>query len=346
MLEKVQLGKTNLTVTRLSMGCLPIQRRTLPDAVELLRYAYDAGVNFFDTAHNYTDSEEKLGAAFTDGRRDKVIIASKTMSTTYEKAMSQIDLSLRRLRTDYIDIHQWHNPTKIDGFLEARGPYQAMLDAKKAGKIRFIGITCHNLGVARQAIDSGAFATVQYPLSVLSSADEIAMTQECADKGIGVIAMKAMCGGLMEDGRLPFAFLRQYPHIVPIWGIQWAKELDQFLALEQTPEPFTAKMQEQIDAIRAKYGNEFCRGCGYCLPCPANIVIPIFMRISFMISRFSFGSQFNEQRLEEAARIDNCTNCRACVARCPYELNVPEQLKRQQAEFYRMHTEFKATRND
>jgi aryl-alcohol dehydrogenase-like predicted oxidoreductase len=344
MLAKVRLGKTNLMVTRLAMGCLPIQRRNMPDAVKLLHAAYEAGVNFYDTAHVYTDSEAKIGEAFAGGRREKVIISSKTMSADYEKTARQIDESLRRLKTDYVDIYQWHNPDNIDGFLEARGPYQAMLDARRAGKIRFVGITNHNLGRAHEAIDSGAFDTMQYPLSVLSSPEEIAMAQKCAEHDMGVIAMKAMCGGLLEDGRLPFAFLRQYPHIVPIWGIQRLEELEQFIGLENNPVPFTEAMRAEAEKIRQTHGDGFCRGCGYCLPCPADIVIPLFMRISFMVNRSGIGSQFHAERLKEAARIDDCLNCRACAARCPYKLNVPEQLKKQQAEFYRLYAEYKKTR--
>jgi aryl-alcohol dehydrogenase-like predicted oxidoreductase len=344
MLTKVRLGKTDLMVTRLAMGCLPIQRRSMPDAVKLLQAAYEAGVNFYDTAHVYTDSEAKIGEAFAGWRRQKVIISSKAMSADYEKAAWQIDESLRRLKTDYVDIYQWHNPRNIDGFLEARGPYQAMLDAKRAGKIRFIGITNHNLGRAQQAIDSGAFDTMQYPLSVLSSPEEIAMAQKCAEHDLGVIAMKAMCGGLLQDGRLPFAFLRQYPHIVPIWGIQWQEELEQFVNLENAPEPFTAAMQAEIEKIRQTYGEGYCRGCGYCLPCPVGIDIPLFMRISLLINRSAIGSQFNEQRRQEAARIDDCLNCRACESRCPYNLGVPAQIKRQQKEFYRLYEEYKKRR--
>ena len=345
MLEKVRLGKTGLMVTRIAMGCIPIQRLSEGDAVKLLRLAYDLGVNFYDTAHVYTDSEAKIGAAFPGTERRNVIIATKAMATTYEKTMEQLEESLRRLKTDYIDLYQWHNPDDLDGFQDGRGPYQAMLDAKKAGKVLHVGITNHHLGRANQVIDSGAFETLQFPISVLSSPEEIAMTERCAENDIGVIAMKAMCGGLLDDGRLPFVFLNQYRHIVPIWGIEKESELRQFIDLAANPEPFTEAMREEIERLRAEVGDEFCRGCGYCLPCPSGINLPMLMRISFLINRSGIGSQFTPQRIAEIENIDNCSNCRACVSRCPYHLNAPEQLKWQKSEFERLYQDYLAAKN-
>ena len=342
MLEKVGLGRTGLMVSRVAMGCIPIQRLSRDEAVALLHRARDRGVNFYDTAHVYTDSEEKIGAAFPGARRHDVIIASKAMSDSYEKTMEQLEESLRRLKTDYIDLYQWHNPERLDGFRDGRGPYQAMLDAKKSGKIRHIGISNHNLGRANAIIDSGAFETLQFPLSVLSSAEELAMAQRCADSGMGVIAMKAMCGGLLSDGRLPFVFLNQYPHIVPIWGIEKAEELDQFLELSRHPEPFTPAMRAEIEALRDEYGDNYCRGCGYCLPCPAGIHVPIMMRIVLFVKRNRPGSQFTEKRLEEVGRIAECTGCRSCVEHCPYHLDAPEIMRGQRQEFLRLYEEYTA----
>ncbi|MCL2118207.1 MAG: aldo/keto reductase [Planctomycetaceae bacterium] len=340
-MEKVRLGKTGLMVSRIAMGCIPIQRLTENAAVELLHYAFDHGVNFYDTAHVYTDSEAKLGTAFSGHRREHVVIASKTMSTTYQTTVDQLDESLRRLKMDYIDIYQWHNPENgFENFQNERGPYQAMQDAQKAGKIRFLGVSQHNPARAKFAIDSGAFDTLQFPLSVLSSQAEIDLTFDCVKHDVGVIAMKAMCGGLLSDGRLPFLFLNQYRHIVPIWGLETIRELDQFLQLSQNPEPFTDAMQAEMEELRKELGDEFCRGCGYCLPCPVGITLPIAMRMASFHKRGMFhGSLFSQQRLEEMQRIDRCRHCGECVSRCPYHLDVPRLLKKQQAAYMMLHAE-------
>ncbi len=337
MLEKVRLGRTGLQVTRVAMGCIPIQRLDTDGAVTLLRQANEAGVNFFDTAHVYTDSEEKVGKAFPGAKRHDIVIATKAMAKDYDTTMQQLEQSLRQLGTDYIDIYQWHNPGEFnETFRDGHGPYQAMLDAQKAGKIRFIGMTQHHLERARIAIRSGAFDTLQFPLSVLSSPEEIEMTFECVERDVGVIAMKAMCGGMLEDGRLPFAFLHRYPHIVPIWGMEKKEQLDQFIKLAANPEPFTEQMQAQIDVLRAEWGDEFCRGCGYCLPCPANIEIPILMRVVYFVKRNRLGSQFTPERLKQVDQINECINFRACIYGCPYHLKPPVHLKIQQHTYYSM----------
>ncbi|MDR2391512.1 MAG: aldo/keto reductase [Planctomycetota bacterium] len=340
-MEKTRLGRTGLMVSRIAMGCIPIQRRTMADAAALIRRAFEAGVDFFDTAHVYGDSEAKLGSAFAGVPRGRIILATKAMADSRENCLEQLEESLRRLRTDYIDLYQWHNPANLDNFQE-NGVYQAMQEAKKAGKIRFIGVTNHHLGRARQAIESGGFDTLPFPLSVLSSREEIDMTFRCRDLDVGVIAMKAMCGGMLPDGRLAFSFLNQYPHIVPIWGLEKTEELEQFLSLAEKREPFTSAMQEEIEKVRQELGDEFCRGCGYCLPCQAGIDLPIMMRISYFVKRNVEGSQFNEARLKQVARIGDCVNCRDCVQRCPYHLEAPRILRRQRDEFNRLRQEFLA----
>jgi aryl-alcohol dehydrogenase-like predicted oxidoreductase len=308
--------------------------------VKLLHQAFDYGINFYDTAHVYTDSEEKIGQAFGGAKRAQIFIASKAMSDSYDATVAQIDESLRRLKTDYLDIIQWHNPGNIDNFLEERGPYQAFTEAKKAGKVRFIGLTNHNLARAHQAIDSGAFDTLQFPISVLSSQEELDLSFTCRDRDLGFIAMKGMAGGLLDDGRIPFAFLHQFPHIVPIWGMEKHSELEQFIQLAAKPEPFTGAMKAEADQLRREYGDEFCRGCGYCLPCPAETPLPTLMRIVRLIKRGAPTAQFTPERLSEIRRIDNCQDCGHGRDHCPYGLDIPRVLKEQQAGYMELYEEF------
>nr|WP_122012018.1 aldo/keto reductase [Maliibacterium massiliense] len=340
MLEKVPLGSTGMQVTRVSFGCLPLQRITKEEAVTLLRRAYDAGVNFYDTAHVYTDSQSKIAAAFDSGMRKNIYIASKTMSTTYEQAMAQIDNSLTQLGTDYIDLYQWHNPASIDHLDDPASPYMALVDAKRQGKILHIGLTNHNYDRARAAIASGAFETLQYPFSMLSSAREIDLAQEAADHGMGFIAMKGMCGGLLEDGRVPFAFMHQYPHVVPIWGMQRVSELEQFLQLAENPPAFDDDMRAQIKAIQAELGDSFCRGCGYCLPCPAQIQLPIAMRMSCFLKRNALDKYLDEEHYAQMQRIEDCQHCNACAKRCPYHLDPPTRLAEEWTLYQRAYADY------
>ena len=328
-------------VSRISMGCIPIQMISETDAVKLLHRAYDYGVNFYDTAHIYTDSEAKLGAAFAGPKRNDTFIATKAQSTTYDQTIEQLNESLRRLKTDYIDLYQWHNPEKnFENFQNDHGPFQAMQDAQKAGKIRFIGLTHHGLQRAHFAIATGLFDTLQFPLSLMSTPEEIAISFRAAELDLGVIAMKGMCGGLLEDGKLAFTFLNQHRHIVPIWGLKKAKELDEFVELSKHPEPFTVEMQKQADRLKQEYGNDFCRCCGYCLPCPQGIPITLATRITTMVKRGAMlNVLFTSDYYDNMKKVDGCTHCGTCSSRCPYHLNVPRLIKEQQAAYMKMYAE-------
>ena len=342
-MRKVRLGRTGIEVNEVAMGCLPIQRVSKDEAVKILHRAYDGGVELFDTAHVYTDSEEKMGAAFTPSMRKNIIITTKAQCMDYKTAMQQLDLSLQRLGTDYIDIYQWHNPSKIDDALENEDSvYHAMLDAKAQGKIRFIGITNHHLGRATEAAKSGLYDTVQYPFSMLSSEDEVELTRLCKEQDVGFLAMKAMCGGLLEDGTAPFAFMHQFDNVLPLWGVQKVEEMDQFLSLAADPSAFDEEMQKQVELIRAENGNEFCRGCGYCMPCPMGINLPIMMRIEFFIKRNRPEKYLAEPYYSQVQQIDTCIKCGKCMSKCPYQLNIPERIVDQKEAFMELHRQFTA----
>jgi aryl-alcohol dehydrogenase-like predicted oxidoreductase len=164
--KQVTIGKTGITVEKNGFGALPLQRISQADAVKLLHRAYEGGITYFDTAHDYSDSEKKLGEAFL-GIRDKVIIATKTAAKNTAAFWSDLETSLNNLRTDYIDIYQFHNPSFCPKPGDGTGLYEAMEEAKAQGKIRFISITNHRMDVAKEAIASGLYETLQYPFSYL-----------------------------------------------------------------------------------------------------------------------------------------------------------------------------------
>jgi aryl-alcohol dehydrogenase-like predicted oxidoreductase len=330
-MEKVNWGKTGLSVTRSAFGALPIQRLTRQDAVRLLNIAYDNGINFYDTARSYSDSEEKLGCAFHD-KRDKLIIATKTQCKTPQEFWEHLSVSLTKLQTDYIDIYQFHNIERIP--LENSPLYECMLKAREQGKIRHIGVTCHKLSNARTAANSELYETIQYPLSALSSAEEIIFAGECGDKKIGVIAMKALAGGILKSASFSMAYLRALPHVIPIWGFQFEHELREVLELEKNPPLLDTAMMEAIEKCRKELTGDFCRGCGYCMPCTVDIKINWIARMPQLLRRLPYAQFYAPEWKKELEKVENCTECRSCMERCPYELQIIELL-RKSAEDYK-----------
>ena len=224
-MRNIRLGKTGIEVPQNAFGALPIQRVSTDEAISLLRNAYDGGMRFFDTARAYTDSEEKVGIAF-EGMRDKVYISSKTQATTKEKFWSDLETSLKLLKTDYLDIYQLHCAARCYG--EGDELYECMKEAKKQGKIRHIGITAHKIGVAEDIVKSGLYETLQFPFSYLASDRDIKLVENTAKAGMGFIAMKGLSGGLLTNSEACMAFMSQYPAL-PIWGVQRESELDEWL---------------------------------------------------------------------------------------------------------------------
>ncbi len=331
-MEKVRLGRTGLEVTRTAFGALPIQRVSVEEAGRLLRKAFDAGVNFFDTARSYTDSEEKIGAALS-GVRDSIFIATKSPASDAAGLTKDLETSLALLRTDRVDILQLHNPADFGDPDDAKSPYAAMVKARDAGKVRFLGISNHRLDVARAAVKSGLFDTVQFPISAVSAEADLALIDECAKADVGLIAMKALAGGLISKARVAFAFLRQFPNVVPIWGVQRESELDEILALDADPPALDAALEAEMAKYREELAGDFCRGCGYCLPCPAEIPINNAARMSLLIRRAPEEGFLSERWQEMMARINDCIDCGACKSRCPYGLDTPALLKKNLADY-------------
>ena len=245
-MQRVTLGRTGLTVARNGFGALPVQRVSKKEAVYLLQKAFYNGMDYFDTARWYTDSEEKLGAAFSY-TRDKIVISTKTGAQDAEGFWKDLDASLQLLQTDYIDIYQFHNPAFCPKPGDGTGLYEAMEEAKKQGKIRHIGITNHRLAVAKEAVASGLYETLQFPFSYLAGGQELELVEMCKEKDMGFIAMKALAGGLITNSALAYAFMAQFGHVAPIWGIQKEKELDEFLSYQENPPILTAEMEKEME---------------------------------------------------------------------------------------------------
>ncbi|MBO4316688.1 MAG: aldo/keto reductase [Mailhella sp.] len=343
-MKKIRLGKTGLMVTKPAMGCLPLQRCERDYGVRLVRAAYEAGINFFDTANAYTDSESKMGEAL-HGVRGNVVLATKSAAKNRAGVLAHVENSLRMFRTDYIDILQLHNVAELPDADDPEGPYAGALEAKKRGMIGHIGVSTHKITVAEECIDSGLFDTMQFPFCYISSERDLALAGRCKAADMGYIAMKGLAGGLLTNARACHAFMERYDNVVPIWGIQRLEELEEWLAVakefERDPGAVDdAAIWDFIAKERQELSGSFCRSCGYCMPCPAGIEIRNCARMNMLLRRSPWQQYFSPEWRAKMEKINECLGCGKCRSKCPYELDTPHLLKcmlRDYNEFYEAH---------
>ena len=334
-MKTITLGSTGITTPQNAFGALPLQRCTEEEAVALLRKAYEGGMTFFDTARAYSNSEERVGKAF-EGMRDKVCIASKTQAKTPEDFWRDLETSLSLLKTDYIDIYQFHNPSFCPKPGDGTGLYEAMLEAKAQGKIRHIGITNHRLAVANEAIDSGLYETLQFPFCYLATEKDLELVKKCKEADMGFIAMKALSGGLINNSAAAYAFEAQYDNVLPIWGVQRRSELEEFISYIDNPPVMNDEIKALIGHDRKELSGEFCRGCGYCMPCPAGIEINNCARMSLMLRRAPSDAQLTPEMQAKMKKIENCLHCNKCKSKCPYGLDTPTLLQKNYEDYKRV----------
>jgi len=253
-----------------------------------------------------------------------------------------LEASLKALNTGYIDVYLFHNPAVMPRPGDGTGYYELMLEAKKQGKIRHIGISNHRLNVAMEAAESGLYEVIQFPFSMLSKAPDFELARTCEANGVGFVAMKALSGGLITNAAAAFAFMRQFPGVVPIWGIQHMHELEEFIEIDKNPPAFDDEMKKLVESTLTALGDDFCRGCGYCLPCPAKIPLNNAARIYFLVTRSPYKNFISPSFQAEMAKVDDCVHCNACKSRCPYGLDTPELIKRQ----YALYKQFVAEHAD
>ena len=338
-MRKIRLGKTELMVTSTAMGCLPVQRCDEDYAVRLLRAAYEGGINYFDTANAYTDSEKKIGLALSDVR-DKIILSTKSAARDKAGVLAHIENSLRMMKTDYIDLFQFHQVTEVPDPNDPNGAYAGALEAKEKGWIRHIGVTSHRVNIAEDCIASGLFETLQFPFSYISSERDLALAQKCKEADMGYIAMKGLAGGMLNNARACHAFMKSYDNVVPIWGVQKMEELEQWLALAEEDPDLDEELSAFIRQERQELSGSFCRSCGYCMPCPAGIEIFNCARMNMLLRRSPWQQYMTDTWREKMEKINDCIGCHSCSSRCPYQLDTPNLLKymlKDYREFYEAH---------
>ncbi len=330
-MRNITLGRTGIVTPQNAFGALPIQRVSFDVAKRLLLRAYEGGMVFFDTARVYSDSEEKMGQAF-EGMREKIYIASKTQAETPEKFWSDLETTLKNLKTDYLDIYQFHCAKMCYRPDDGTGMYECMLEAQRQGKIRYIGITAHKIGVAEEAAESGLYDTIQYPFCYLATERDVALVKKCEENNIGFIAMKGLSGGLLTNTDACMAYMTDY-NVLPIWGVQRDQELEDWLSYFDKDISMTDEIAEFIKKERAELLGDFCRGCGYCMPCTVGIQINNCARMSQMIRRSPSAGFLGDFWKGELMRIEQCIDCGICKTKCPYELDIPTLLRKNLADY-------------
>jgi uncharacterized protein len=341
-MEKIRLGKTGMMVTRLGFGGIPIQRLNEADAVAVIRKCLDLGINYIDTANGYSTSEERIGKA-VKGRRHDVFIATKTAPATAEVVEKNLDLSLKRLDTDYIDIYQFHgvnDKAALDKILDPEnGLYKVFEKARKAGKIRHIGITSHQMDAAKAEVKTGKFETIMFPFNFITNEPAKELLPLCREQDMGFIVMKPLAGGMLDNATIAFKYLLQFPDVVAIPGIEKIQEIEEIAAIYQGPAKMTAAERKKMKAMIEELGTRFCRRCDYCQPCQQGIPISMVMTFPTFVKRLPPDWYLKSPMIPGGmAKAATCIECGECEARCPFKLPIREMLK----ESYDLYEKVKA----
>ena len=334
-MEYITLGKTGLRVSRMGFGGIPIQKVNASVTHALMERLAQRGVNYIDTARGYTVSEQFLGEALEGGLREKFVIATKSMTRTKEAMARDIDISLKNLRTDYIDLYQIHNPSlaELEQVLAPGGALEALMEAKAAGKIRHLGLTAHMAAVFERALELDWVETVMFPYNIVETQGEELMAK-CREKNVGFICMKPMAGGALEDARLALRFIRQNENVsVVIPGMYDIREIDENLSAMEDISALTSDELAKIETIRKELGTQFCRRCNYCQPCTAGISISGIFVLEGYLQRYGLGDWAQKRYDALNKKAGDCVGCGACEKRCPYQLPIRQMLARCKQEF-------------
>jgi predicted aldo/keto reductase-like oxidoreductase len=331
-LEKIRLGKTDMFVSRLGFGGIPIQRLKEDEAVTVVKRCLDLGITFLDTANAYTTSEERIGKAIT-GRREGLVIATKSLSRKREGVEKHLNLSLQRLNVKCIDLYQFHGISdfaSLDMVLAPDGPMAVVEKARDAGLVKHIGITSHQIDVAKEAVKSGRFETIMFPFNFVTSEAADELIPLAREHDVGFIVMKPLSGGMIDNARIAFKYLFQFSGIVTIAGIEKVPEIEEIVKILEGPKTITAAELEEIQRLKQELGTRFCHRCDYCQPCQEGILISTVMMYPSLIRRLppehlfsGLYSGFWGQIVEKAS---SCTECGECEERCPYHLPIRDLL--------------------
>jgi predicted aldo/keto reductase-like oxidoreductase len=328
-MEKIRFGKTNLMVSRVGFGGIPIQRLTTAEAASVVRGVIDLGVNFLDTANAYSDSEEKIGKAIKGIKREDLVIASKSAAPDKKTFLEHLDLCLEHLGIDYVDLYQMHNisSTKLrDAVFSPGGAFEGLLEAVKIGKVRFPAFSSHNVPLAIEMMKTEKFASVQLPFNFVDDSALAEAIPLAKKLDMGFISMKPFGGGLLNNAYTAIRYLLQFDNVLPDPGIEKLSEMEEIVSIVNENKPFSAEDELIIKNLKAELGPHWCHRCDYCQPCPQGIGISAVLTVDSLIKRMPFKKAFTMANIAiEKAR--TCLECGDCVSRCPYKLQIPDLIK-------------------
>ncbi|MFC1909033.1 aldo/keto reductase [Chloroflexota bacterium] len=327
-MDRIRLGKTEMMVSKLGFGSIPIQRLTEEEAVAVVKRCLDLGVTYLDTANSYTTSEEQIGKAIA-GRREGLTLATKSHSRTREGIENDLKLSLKRLGVEYIDIYQFHGVSDVQDMetvLDPNGPMAVLEDAKKTGVIGHIGVTSHSMNIARELVKTDCFDTIMFPLNFITCEAATELLPIAREHDVGFIAMKPMGGGMLDNATLAFKYLLQFPDILPIPGIEKPYEIEEIVGILNEPSKITEVEWQEMERYRRELGTRFCRRCQYCQPCPEGINTSNMMTFPSAFKRVPPQLLFSRRWAETMEKATECTKCGECETRCPYNLPIREMI--------------------
>jgi predicted aldo/keto reductase-like oxidoreductase len=328
--KKVRFGKSGLMVTEVAFGGIPIMRLTKDEAVQVVRDIIDLGVNFIDTANAYADSEEKIGSAIKGMKREDLVLASKSTALDKKTFNEHLDNSLKQLGVDYLDLYQHHNISDAgqrDKIFAPGGAFEGMMEAVNDGRVHFPAFSSHNVPIAVELMKTEKFFSVQLPYNFIDSQCEQEAIPLARQLDMGFIAMKPMGGGMIGDARIAFRFLTQQNGIIPDPGIEKTAEMKEIIEIVNEKNPLSHADIAKIEEYRAELGATWCHRCDYCQPCPQKI------KISAVLGARSIYKRMPKDRAKQmlggaVAAAKTCIECGDCMTRCPYNLKIPELLKK------------------
>ena len=328
-MKKIRLGKTNMMVSQLGFGGIPIQRLNEDEAIAVVRRCLDLGITYIDTANGYSTSEERIGKAIS-GRREDIFLATKSLARTREEIESHLQLSLKRLGVDYIDLYQFHQVGDFETLDMVLNPENGLIkvleEAKEAGLIKHIGVTSHQIDVAKALVKSGRFETIMFPFNFVTCEPADELLPLAREHDVGFIAMKPLAGGMLGNATIAFKYLFPFPDVLPIPGIEKTYEIEEIVQLLEGSHKMTAAEQEEMQRLKEELGTRFCRRCDYCQPCTQEIPISTVMAFPTILKRLPPERLFSVKWTETMEKADTCIECGECEARCPYELPIIEMI--------------------